>query len=166
MRINFLRICRRTHLCWILVMLSGVTAFTTLRAAPVVSNDDGYFFDDYLDSSGIFSVSQVRIASPGTVSLLPSNTSGDYRTIEIVPTSFDQWRQLTLSGTFAALGDLMVEVRSQDGVSVLIPAQPVNGPISLASLNSPLVPGIRVQVYFNQSATVAPAVDSLRVTWN
>src|SRR6266850_3374577 len=154
---------RRILLHWVVALLACATAVTPLRAKPVVSNNDGYFFDDYVDSLGIFTASQVRVTG-GTVSLITPNLQGNYRTVEIVPTSFDQWNQLTLVGTYGALSDLQVEVRSQDGLTVLIARQPVNGPINLSSLNSPLVPGIRVQVYFDNSG-VAPTVDSLEVTW-
>ncbi len=137
---------------------------TVMHAAPVVSDNDGYFFDDYGDYLGVFSASQVKVTG-GTVSLITPNTTGNYRTVEIVPTSFDQWGQLTIVGTYGALGDLTAEVRSQDGLTVLIPAQPVNSPINLSSLNPITVPGIRVQVYFNKTAVVAPTLDSLLVTW-
>ena len=146
-----------------LLFLGAVIA--PLRATPVVDDNAGYFFDTYADNGGVFSSSQTQIAPPGTVSLITPNPSGNYRTVEIVPSSFDQWGQLTIVGSYGALNDLRAEVRSEDGLTVLIPAQPVNVPINLSSLNPATVPGIRVQVYFNKTAAVAPTVDSLRVTW-
>jgi hypothetical protein len=156
---------RKTLLRCVLALLFCTVAGARLDAGPVVNDNDGYFIDDYRDNLGIFSASQVRIAPPGTVSLIPLNTSGNYLTVEIAPTSFDLWEQLTIAGTFGALNDVMAEVRSQDGLTILIPAQPVNVPINLSSLDPTLVPGIRVQVYFNKSAAVFPTVDSLQVTW-
>ena len=149
----------------VLALLLLMSAAASLRAGPVVDNNAGYFFDNYADNGGIFSSSQVQIAPPGTVSLSSPNASGNYRTAEIVPTSFDQWGLLTIVGSYGALNDLRAEVRSEDGLTVLIAAQPVNVPINLSGLSPALVPGIRVQVYFNKSAAVAPTVDSLRVTW-
>ncbi|HMJ88386.1 MAG TPA: hypothetical protein VK530_01135 [Candidatus Acidoferrum sp.] len=149
------------------MLLFCLMTIASVHASVVVSDGDGYFLDDYGNNLGVSSASSVRFTG-GAVSLISPNTTGDYRTVEIVPTSFDQWRQLDVTaGSLFAPGDLLAEVRSEDGLTVLIPPQPVTGPISLASLNSPtLVPGIRVHVYFTKSGAVAPTVDSLLVTWH
>jgi len=86
--------------------------------------------------------------------------------VPIAPTSFGEWYRLEITpGSLGAPGDLVAEVRSADGATVLIPAQPVTAPIDLTALNAPLVPALRVQVYFTKSGAVAPTVDNLRVTW-
>jgi uncharacterized repeat protein (TIGR01451 family) len=152
------------HAALALTLLCFAMTSGPLRAGPVVDQNAGYFLDGYADNSGIASASQVQV-SGGAVSLVPLQAAGNYRTVQIVPTSFSAWDELTFAPNFGALNDLQAEVRSQDGSTVLIPAQPVNAPINLSGLNPATVPGIRVQVYFNKFGQVAPSVDSLRVTW-
>src|SRR5205085_7158907 len=72
---------------WVAVVLCASVAIS-VRAVPVVNNNDGYFLDLYQDNVGIGLASQVRIAPPGTVSLIAPNLPGNYRTVEIVPSSF------------------------------------------------------------------------------
>jgi uncharacterized repeat protein (TIGR01451 family) len=149
-----------------MALLCLVLLAFTARAGLVVNNNDGYFLDDYANSAGIGTAASVRVVAGGTVALISPGTAGNFQTVDVAPTSFREWNSLEVTpGSLGAAGDLTAEVRSQDGLTVLIPAQPVTAPISLAALNSPLVPGIRVRVYFTKSGVVAPTVDSLRVTW-
>jgi hypothetical protein len=59
---------REILLRWVPALLFCATALTPVHAKPVVSNNDGFFFDEYVDNLGIFTASQVQVAA-GTASL-------------------------------------------------------------------------------------------------
>ena len=134
------------------------------RATPLVNNNAGSYTDDYANNLGIVSAPGVHITSPGTVALISPNTSGNYVTVQIVPTSFDAWGQLTIGGNYGAPGDLMAKILSTDGIHTYGP-YPL--PITLSSVLSVSdYPGIQVQVFFTKSGAVDPIVNSLQVTWH
>src|SRR6185369_3794284 len=81
---------RRRIFCLLGLLLCAMTV-TPVGATVVVNNSAGSFRDDYGNSLGIFSAPGVKVAPPGTVSLISPGTPGNYTTVEIVPTSFDQW---------------------------------------------------------------------------
>lgn len=150
---------------WLALLLFCLGAALPLRALPVMDNNAGTYFDSYGDNAGILPPNNVTIATAGTVSLLPNTTSGSFTTVDIVPTSFDQWTDLEVLGTYAAVGHLQVDVFDDTGNHLLGPL-PVNGtPISLAALNPAVVTGIKVRVSFTKPGSIGPTVGSLKVRW-
>ena len=150
---------------WLALLLICLGAALPLRALPVMDNNAGKFFDGYGDNGGILPPNNVTIATAGTVSLLPTKTSGSFTTVDIVPTSFDQWIDLEVLGTYAAVGHLQVDVFDDTGNHLLGPL-PVNGsPISLSALNPAVVTGIKVRVSFTKPGSIGPTVNSLQVRW-
>ena len=150
---------------WLMVMILCVSAVTGLRAFPVMDDNAGTFFDDYADNGGIFPPNDVTIATSGTVSLVPTKSSGSFTTVDIIPASFDQWTDVEVNGTYPAVGNLKVEVLDLSE-NVLLGPFPVNGsPINLTTLNPSVVPGIRVRVSFTKPGSIGPTVNNLRVRW-
>ena len=143
--------------------------FGITNAAPQVDNDNGTWFDNYIDTAGVQANNNTQHNSATrTMELAPSQTSGNYTTVIIRPTSFDAWGDLVLDATSGNPSDVTVDILADDGTTVLISNLPlVAGVGDLSGLNPATTSdGIRVRVNLNQSGSVAPSVGSLQVTWN
>lgn len=104
----------------------------------------------------------------GTVQLAPGQVSGQYTTVEIIPTGFGRWNTLTVNGTFSSFADVMIEVLDQSGIMIILPPQSPSplGTVNLSTIDPVMHPAIRVRVLLSASGGPAPVIDSLEVAWN
>ncbi len=139
-----------------------------LNAAPQVSNDNGLWFDNYIDSAGVSAVNNVQHNAPTrAMQLVPGQTSGSYTTVLIRPTSFDAWETLTLDATIGNSADLTLDILSAANTPLITNLPLVGGVGDLSSLDPvATADGIRVRVNLAQTGSVSPSVNSLSVRWN
>ena len=158
----------------IVTMLACTVAFFLFQsnsaiAAPQVDNNNGIWFDNYIDTAGVQTDNNTQHnGTARIIELAPGQTTGNYTTVLIRPTSFDAWGDLVLDATFGKAGDVTVDVLDAAGTSILISNLALTaGAGDLSSLNPTTTSdGIRIRVNLTQSGSVAPSISSLRVTWN
>ena len=159
---------RQTFLVWLSAFFCLLASLCLpLSAAPVINNNAGTWTDNYNDSIGISAVNQTVVdATAGVAKLATGQSSGDFTTVVIKPTSFDAWGQLTLQGSWSAPANVQVSVLDPlNGDAVVLGPQSYTGPISLASLSATTYPELKVRVALTAGAT-RPEISRLRATWN
>ncbi len=136
-------------------------------AAPQVSNNNGTWFDNYIDSAGVGVVNAVT-HNPSSSIMELTGASGDYTTVPIIPTSFDQWDILTIDATTSTTSDLTIDILDASTGAVLFAGvSPVGGQIDLDALGlTSATAGIQVKVNLSKNGPTNPSVNSLDVTWN
>jgi len=150
-----------------LVLLIGLAVSVGVMGGPLIDNNAGSWTDLYNDNLGVSAVNQTVVDSAaGVVRLVSGQSSGDYTTVRIKPSSFDGWGEVRLDGVWSGAGDVRVEILdSLNGdVSVFGPVD-YSGPVSLAGLSASSYPELKVRVYLT-AGVVRPAVTSLQVSWN
>ncbi len=151
-----------------LILTVAIMSIRILISAPAVDNNAGTWTDGYSDGLGISSSTNVTVdGSAGVVKLVSGATSGNYTTVDVIPTSFRAWKEITLSGDYASASDILVDVLDGSGnVIAGYSNLSILTPIDISGISADTYDKLKVRVKLNKSGAVAPSVDELKVSWD
>ncbi len=165
----------------LIAVVSVVSSFLWLyrkiqptQASYSHNNNTGTFTIDFADTTGLSSTSDSLTFTGGLAQLKPTQTSGDFTTINIIPSSSGGWQELQLEGTWGTIDAITAQILTCTGTPLpdtILPGNSTGLELSAqGTLDLSPIPTIttclRAKITLNDpTGETSPTLSQLTVTW-